>query len=114
MFFLFPLHPLLGKHILSSQSCNLSIPTTASLKNWSKTYKKYSENLLQRFTSTPIAKDPEPKNGIKMQQKLLSGFLLPLVIYLSGFDLFNVLFFLNFYDDQLGHFVLSISLKELY
>ena len=37
----------------------------------------------------PFAKDSEPKNGIKMQQQLLFGFLLFLVIYLSKFDSFN-------------------------
>ena len=40
-----------------------------------------------------ISKDSDPRNGIKMQQKLVFEFLLPLVIYLSGFHLLNVSYF---------------------
>ena len=45
---------------------------------------------MQRFVFFPFTKDPDPKNGIKMKQKLLSEFLLPLAIYLSGYDLFKM------------------------
>ena len=40
--------------------------------------------------STPIAKDPDPNNVVKMQQKLLYCILLPFVIYPSGSDLLKM------------------------
>ena len=58
-----------------------------SLKKRDKTEKSYSKKLFQRCIFYPIA---DPNDGFKMQQKLLSWILLPLVIHLSGFDLFNV------------------------
>ena len=91
VFFLFPWQSLLGKQILSSQSWGLSIQTTVPLKNWIQTYKDYSKNCCKSVSS--ISKDWDPKNGIKMQQKLVFEFLLPLVIYLSGFHLLNVSYF---------------------
>ena len=32
----------------------------------------------------PTVKDLDPKNGIKLQQKLVTGFVLPSVTYLSS------------------------------
>ena len=41
------------------------------MKNGVKHTKANQEKLLQKCILNPIAKDPNPNNGIKMQQKLL-------------------------------------------
>ena len=86
-----------------------------SLKKRDQTEKSCSKILFQSCIFYPIAENPDPNHGFKMQQKLLSWILLPLVIHLSGFDLFNVSrFFLTYFDGQFGHYVVRTSLKELY
>ena len=46
--------------------------------------------MLQRCIFYTIAKDPDPNNGLKIQQNLLSLILLQLAIYLSENDLLNM------------------------
>ena len=48
------------------------------------------KKMLQRYIFYTIAKDPDPNNGLKIQQNLLSLILLPLAIYLSENDLLNM------------------------
>ena len=62
----------------------------------------------------PIAKYPDSNNELKMKQKLLSWISLPLDIYLSEFDLFNIPCFLSLLDGQFGCFVFRTSFEELY
>ena len=51
---------------------------------------KKKKKMLQRYIFYTIAKDPDPNNGLKIQQNLLSLILLPLAIYLSENDLLNM------------------------
>ena len=70
MFFLFSWQPLLGKQILTSQSCSLSIQNTVFMKNWSPADKGDSnKKMLYRFIFYPIAQDSDPNYGVKMEQK---------------------------------------------
>ena len=51
-FFLFTMEPMLGKHIHSSRSSGLSTQTTAKLKYWNQTDRKYSKNCCKSVFST--------------------------------------------------------------
>ena len=62
----------------------------------------------------PIAKYPDSNNELKMKQKLLSWISLPLDIYLSEFDLFNITCFSSLLDGQFGCFVFRTFFEELY
>ena len=62
----------------SSQLFILSIQTTP--EKYSQAEKSCLEDLLQRCIFHPIAKDPDPNHEVKMQQKLFSWTLLPLII----------------------------------
>ena len=62
--------------------------------------KTTQEKSLQRCIIYPIAKDADPSQGVKMEQKLPFLIFNTIFIYQSGL----VLFFLNLLDGQCGHF----------
>ena len=84
-------------------------------KNESNRWSLAPKILLQRCIFYPVANEPDPKNSVKMQQKL--PFRIFIVIYrISEWIcfLYHFLFFLNPLDDQLSHFVLRTPWKEIY
>ena len=84
---------MLGKQILSSKSCSLSIQTIVSVKYCSQTDKDYSKKYCKGVSSTPLLRTQTLTTGSKCSKNLVFGFLLPLVIYLRGFDLFVMSYF---------------------
>ena len=81
VFFLFPWQLLLGKQIPSS------------LKEWNQTNTEFSRNIVIKLC-LPQSNDADPGVGVKRYQKLFFEFLLPFVIYRTGFYLlFNIPYF---------------------
>ena len=87
-FFQFSWQILLGKILLSSQSCCLSIQTTISLKKWSQTDKDYIKNCCKGVSSTPLLRIQTLTMGQNAATISLSLFLLQPVIYVSGLEKF--------------------------
>ena len=65
--FPFSCQTLLGKQVLSSQSCSLLIQASASSKIGVKQIKTTERKLLQRCIFHPVTQDPAPNNWKKLQ-----------------------------------------------
>ena len=60
---------------------------------WKIWVTQVSTQKTNRRRGVSIAKDPDPNNWVKRQETYFFGVLQQLVIYLSGFDLFNMFYF---------------------
>lgn len=93
VFFLISWQLLLRKQIHTSQSCSVSTQTTVSLKYWSERDKTQKNYFCKDLSSTPLQRTQTLTVGSKCSESFIFGFLLPLVLFLSGFDMLNMPYF---------------------
>ena len=99
LFSLFSWQPLLGKQILSSQyagyQSKLLKNCQKKVKQMIQTDKDYSKKQIVAKVafSTPMLRTQNLTMGSKYSESSFFEFLLPLVIYMSGFDLLNMSYF---------------------
>ena len=91
LFFLAPWQPLLGKQILSLQSCSLSVKTIP--EKWSQTDEEFFKKIRKSLSSTQLLRAQTLATGSKFSKNTLLDCYYHLSLSLSRFDLFIMFYF---------------------